>query len=250
MNIARWHNQKSLRRINTPARGCLISSIVSFLIMSHKMVLTSLKISSRSCRLRSSTWRLPLSSASLRRRSLSARSMKAWTLRSSCRWISSWDKMKNTCARSTPITAAWRASFIAAYGGERPELIAELVSLMTGCNERHLLHLLISLSLQHQYEVFFCFLHILLPSLQSVNFPKFPDELQLVFFALEDLDDVTNWRRWMYCMLCTKTHANVSRGTLKIMSHNASSYRPQTGYFFPWVASAKRWWQALFSHPP
>lgn len=80
---------------------------------------TCLKISSSSLRLRSSTCLLPLSSASRRRRSLSARSVKAWILRSSWRWISSLDKASNRCSSSAPTTLAWDASSWEVWAGRK-----------------------------------------------------------------------------------------------------------------------------------
>lgn len=76
----------------------------------HTKARTCLKSSSSSARRRSSICLLPASSASLRRRSLSASRAKAWILRSSCRWISSLDRVSNRCASSAPTTLAWDAS--------------------------------------------------------------------------------------------------------------------------------------------
>lgn len=67
---------------------------------------TSRKIWSSSLRRRSSACLLPLSSASRLRRSRSASSVKAWMRRSSCRRISSLERVSNTYSSSAPTAAA------------------------------------------------------------------------------------------------------------------------------------------------
>lgn len=123
---------------------------------------TSLKISSSSLRLRSSTCLLPLSSASCIRRSLSASSVKAWILRSSWRRISSLDNVLNTCSSSAPTTPAWCASCWKIWkdGENGYKGCLDLVHFCP-CGQVRVFHLksaFVSLFIQHHDVLFVCLL--------------------------------------------------------------------------------------------